>query len=53
VYCLKTSYCCVRVECCSWNTVCGLNRCTSPSRRHWYSPPISSLRWARSVAFSG
>ena len=21
-------------------TVSGLNRCGSPSRRHWYSPPI-------------
>ncbi len=53
VYCLKTSYFWLRVECCSRKTVSGLNRCTSPSRRHWYSPPMSSLRCARSVAFSG
>ena len=53
VYCWKTSYFWARVECCSWKTVCGLNRCTSPSRRHWYSPPVSSLRCARSVALSG
>ena len=35
-----------RAACWSLNTVSGLNRCRSPSRRHWYSPPSSSLRWA-------
>ncbi|MDF2978815.1 MAG: hypothetical protein K0S40_3543 [Actinomycetospora sp.] len=33
VYRLNTSHCLVRVECCSRNTVSGLNRCSSPSRR--------------------
>ena len=42
-----------RVACCSRNTVSGLNRCTSPSRRHWYSPPTSSRRCARSAALAG
>ena len=32
----------LRVACCSRNTVSGLNRWGSPSRRHWYSPPVSS-----------
>ncbi len=41
-YSLKTLYCPLRVACCSLNTVCGLNRWYSPSRRHWYSPPVSS-----------
>ena len=45
VYSLKISYRRLRVACCSLNTVSGLNRCGSPSRRHWYSPPISSCRW--------
>ena len=48
VYCLKMSYRFARVECCSLYTVSGLNRCGSPSRRHWYSPPSSSRRCARS-----
>ena len=26
------------------NTVSGSNRCSGPSRRHWYSPPTSSMR---------
>ena len=46
VYSLKISYRRLRVACCSLNTVCGLNRCGSPSRRHWYSPPVSSRRCA-------
>ena len=41
-YSLKISYCPLRVACCSLNTVSGLNRWYSPSRRHWYSPPGSS-----------
>ncbi|CPA52281.1 Uncharacterised protein [Mycobacterium tuberculosis] len=44
VYSLKILYWPVRVECCSLNTVSGLNRWYSPSRRHWYSPPTSSSR---------
>ena len=46
VYCWKTSNCRVRVECCSRNTVSGSNRWSSPSRRHWYSPPTASRRCA-------
>ena len=46
VYSLNISYRRVRVACCSLNTVSGLNRCCSPSRRHWYSPPVSSRWWA-------
>ena len=38
-----------RVACWSLNTVSGLKRWYSPSRRHWYSPPPSSSRCARSV----
>ena len=53
VYFWKTSYCRDRVACWSRNTVSGLNRCTSPSRRHWYSPPVCRRRCARSVGFSG
>ena len=34
VYSLKMEYCPVRVECWSLNTVSGLNRWYSPSRRH-------------------
>ncbi|CPB28295.1 Uncharacterised protein [Mycobacterium tuberculosis] len=44
MYSLKILYWPVRVECCSLNTVSGLNRWYSPSRRHWYSPPTSSSR---------
>ena len=49
VYSLKMAYCLERVACWSLKTVFGLNRWYSPSRRHWYSPPTSSSRWARSV----
>src|SRR5580692_5094232 len=49
VYSLKMEYCLERVACWSLNTVRGLKRWNSPSRRHWYSPPTSSSRWARSV----
>ena len=42
-----------RVACCSRNTVSGLNRWISPSRRHWYSPPTSSRRCAFAVGTSG
>ena len=42
VYSLKIAYCFARVACCSLNTVSGLKRWYSPSRRHWYSPPQSS-----------
>jgi len=48
VYSLNTSYRLERVACCSLNTVLGLNRWISPSRRHWYSPPTSRSRWASS-----
>ena len=44
VYSLKISYRRLRVACCSLKTASGLNRCGSPSRRHWYSPPVSSRR---------
>src|SRR5674536_128668 len=37
VYSLKIVYCLDQVECCSLKTVSGLTRCSSPSRRHWYS----------------
>ena len=40
-YSLKIRYWPPRVACCSLNTVSGLNRWYSPSRRHWYSPPQS------------
>ncbi len=53
VYCLKMSYRPARVECCSRNTVSGSKRCCSPSRRHWYSPPTSSLRWAGEIPVVG
>ena len=53
VYSLKISYRRVRVACCSLNTVSGLNRCGSPSRRHWYSPPISRRRWLSPAAEPG
>src|SRR5262249_2256221 len=53
VYCLNTSYWRERVACCSRNTVSGLKRWVSPSRRHWYSPPTSSRRWARSAGLAG
>src|SRR6266545_4229849 len=53
VYCLKTSYRPDRVECCSRNTVSGSNRCGSPSRRHWYSPPISRVRCAGRIPSAG
>ena len=43
----------VRVECCSRKTVSGVNRCSSPPRRNWYSPPTDRRRCARSVGFSG
>ena len=33
--------------------VSGSNRCGSPSRRHWYSPPISSARWAGAMPDAG
>jgi hypothetical protein len=33
------------------NTVSGLNRWYSPSRRHWYSPPTSRSRWAARGTF--
>ena len=49
LYSLKILYCLERVACCSLNTVLGLKRWNSPSRRHWYSPPTSSSRCARSV----
>src|SRR3954462_6044222 len=45
VYWRNTSKRRARVACCSRNTVSGSNRCGSPSRRHWYSPPTSSRRW--------
>ena len=35
------------------NTVCGLNRCSSPSRRHWYSPPTISERWLARTPSAG
>ena len=47
------SYRRARVACCSLNTVSGLKRWYSPSRRHWYSPPRSSVRWARCAGFGG
>ena len=53
VYSLKISYRPCRVECWSLNTVVGLNRCSSPSRRHWYSPPISSARCAARISSDG
>ena len=53
VYSLKTSYFCVRVECCRRKTVSGLNRCGEPSRRHWYSPPVHSRSCARTASSSG
>ena len=53
VYSRKMSYRRVRVECCSLNTVSGLNRCGEPSRRHWYSPPVQSRSCARAAASSG
>ena len=34
----------VLVACCSRKMVSGENRCSSPSRRYWYSPPTSSRR---------
>ena len=46
VYSAKISCRRLRVACCSLKTVSGLNRCGSPSRRHWYSPPTSSRRCA-------
>ncbi|CAM5724799.1 hypothetical protein SVIOM342S_03056 [Streptomyces violaceorubidus] len=33
--------------------VSGSNRCGSPSRRHWYSPPMSSARWAGAMPLAG
>src|SRR3970282_966201 len=42
VYSLKILYWPLRVACWSLNTVSGLKRWYSPSRRHWYSPPQSS-----------
>ena len=53
VYSLKIWYCRDRVECCSRNTVSGLNRCSSPSRRHWYSPPTSRRRCTRWAELDG
>ena len=53
VYSLKISYRRVRVACCSLKTVSGLNRCGSPSRRHWYSPPTSRRRWRELGAARG
>jgi hypothetical protein len=53
VYFLNTSNCRDRVACWSRKTVSGLNRCSSPSRRHWYSPPTSSRRCARSASLAG
>jgi hypothetical protein len=44
VYSAKISYRRLRVACWSLNTVSGLNRCGSPSRRQAYSPPDGS-RW--------
>ncbi len=52
VYSLNTSYRLDRVACWSLNTVFGLKRWISPSRRHWYSPPTSRSRWASSVGRS-
>ena len=34
-------------------TVSGLNRWTSPSRRHWYSPPLSRSTRARRASAEG
>ncbi len=53
VYILKMSYRWLRVECCNRNTVSGSNRCGSPSRRHWYSPPIGSRRCAGAMPSRG
>ncbi len=53
VYCLKMSYRRLRVECCRRKTVSGSNRCGSPSRRHWYSPPMSSARCAAEMPEAG
>ncbi len=53
VYCLKTSYRPSRVACWSRKTVSGSNRCGSPSRRHWYSPPTLRRRWAGEMPFGG
>jgi len=42
-----------RTAFCSVWMVCGLNRCISPSLRHWYSPPTSSvwpLTWCSGVS---
>ena len=47
LYSLKTSKRLARVACCSLNTVFGLNRWYSPSRRHLYSPPTADLELAR------
>ena len=46
VYWRKMSIRPVRVACCSRKTVSGSKRCSSPSRRHWYSPPLVSRWWA-------
>ncbi|CAM5477823.1 hypothetical protein SCALM49S_08778 [Streptomyces californicus] len=53
VYFLKISYLPERVECWRRKTVSGSNRCGSPSRRHWYSPPISSARCAGAMPLAG
>ena len=53
VYCLNTSYLPSRVACWSRNTVSGSNRWSSPSRRHWYSPPISRSRWEGAMPSRG
>ena len=43
VYSLKMSKRFSRVACWSFCTVRGLKRCSSPSRRHWYSPRLREL----------
>src|SRR5665647_2349782 len=53
VYCRKTSSCRVRVECCSRKTVSGSKRCSSPSRRHLYSPPTFRRRCACGLPLTG
>ncbi len=53
VYSLKIEYWPDLVACWSLKTVFGLKRCTSPSRRHWYSPPSSMSRCASSSGRDG
>jgi len=53
VYCLKMSIRPLRAECCSRKTVSGSNRCGSPSRRHWYSPPMGRVRCDGAIPLAG